>query len=83
MITLTAERQIGPTLRKLRYEAGLTVRQVARIAHLSINGIHHREQSHAGYIGMFVEHVSALGHTVVIVPQRHPGARPTGTGWPA
>jgi len=83
VITLTSEREIGPTLHKLRLDAGLTLRQVARAAHISANGVHKREVSRAGYLGMLVEHVGVLGYTVALVPARHPGARPTGTGWPA
>lgn len=83
MITLTRQRQIGPMLRQLRLSGGLTIRQVARRAHISPNGVHKREASNAGYLDMLVEHAQVLGYAVALVPQRHPGARDTGTGWPA
>ena len=82
MIPLTSQRQIGPTLRRLRLDAGLSLREVARRAHVSANGVQKREVSRAGYLGMLVEHVAVLGFDVALVPARHPGARPTGTGWP-
>ena len=83
MIPLPADREIGPTLRQLRLGAGLTIRQLARRAHISPNGVHKREASHAGYLTMLAQHVGVLGFAVALVPQRHPGARDTGTGWPA
>lgn len=82
MIVIASEREIGPTLRRLRLDAGLSLRQVARLAHVSANGVQKREASRASYLGMLVEHVGALGYAVALVPARHPGARPTGTGWP-
>jgi transcriptional regulator with XRE-family HTH domain len=83
VIPLTSQREIGPTLHQLRLDAGLSIRQVARRAHVSANGVYKRETSRASYLGMLVEHVGVLGYTVALVPARHPGARPTGTGWPA
>jgi transcriptional regulator with XRE-family HTH domain len=80
---LTSDRQIGPTLRRLRLDAGLSIRQLARRAYISPNGVHKREASHAGYLEMFAQHVGALGYTVALVPTPRPGVRPTGTGWPA
>lgn len=82
MIHLTAERQIGPLLRRLRLDAGLSVRDVAARAHLSKSGIAKREQSRGGYLGLLVETVNALDYDVVLQKRRRPGARPTGTGWP-
>lgn len=82
-IPLTAGRHIGPLLRQLRQDAGLTLRQLSTRTHLSISGISKREQAHAGYVDIFVEHTRALGYGVALIPERHPGARETGTGWPA
>lgn len=82
MIPLTAEHDVGPTLHRLRLDAGLTIRETAARAHISANGVHKRERSRAGYIGMFVHHARALGFDVALIPARHPHARPTGTGWP-
>lgn len=83
MIPLTHRQPVGPVLRRLRLESGLSVRRVAAAAHLSPNGVLKREKSTAGYIDMFAEHARALGFDVALIPARHPHARPTGTGWPA
>jgi transcriptional regulator with XRE-family HTH domain len=83
VIPLTTDRQIGPTLRELRHNAGLSLRQLSQLASLSASGIQKRERSTAGYVGILIEHVRPLGYAVALIPQRHPGARPTGTGWPA
>jgi transcriptional regulator with XRE-family HTH domain len=83
MITLTSDHQIGPVLRKLRLDAGLTMRQLGARAHMSTSGIAKREHARAGYVGILIGHAGALGFDVALVPLRHPGARNTGTGWPA
>jgi transcriptional regulator with XRE-family HTH domain len=82
MIPLTTEREIGPLLRRLRLDAGLTMRQLAARTHVSRSGISKREQRHAGYLGIIVGTVNALDYDVVLQKRRHPNARPTGTGWP-
>jgi transcriptional regulator with XRE-family HTH domain len=69
MITITAADPIGPLLRRLRVDAGLTVRDVARRTHLSRSGVAKRESSTAGYLGALVETVNALGYDVAIVPR--------------
>lgn len=83
MIPLTTDREIGPTLRQLRQNAGLSVRQLAARVSLSPSGIAKREQSHANYVGILIEHAAGLDFRLALIPQRHPGARDTGTGWPA
>ncbi len=83
MITLTSEREIGPTLRALRHGAGLSIRQLSIRARLSSSGVLKREQRPGGSVGALIEHVRPLGYTVALMPQRHPGTRDTGTGWPA
>jgi transcriptional regulator with XRE-family HTH domain len=83
VIPLPADREIGPTLRQLRLGAGLTIRQLARRAHISPNGVHKREASRAGYLAMLAQHVGVLGYTVALIPHRDADTRDTGTGWPA
>lgn len=82
-IRLTGDEHVGPLLRRLRLDAGLTMRQLGARAHMSTSGIAKRETARAGYVGILIGHAQALGYGVALVPQRHPGARPTGTGWPA
>lgn len=83
VIPLTSDRQIGPTLARLRRDAGLTVRQLATRLHVSPSGVAKREKSQASYHALLIDTAHVLGFAVALVPQRHPGARPTGTGWPA
>lgn len=82
MITLTSDDQIGPALRKLRHESGLTMRQLGAEAHMSASGIAKREQSRAGRLGALIGHARALGCAVALVPGERTGRRNTGTGWP-
>lgn len=82
MITLTRGRPLGPILRNLRLDAGLTLDQLADGTHLTRSGISKRENRPSCTVGALVDHSRALGFDVALVPARHPHARPTGTGWP-
>jgi transcriptional regulator with XRE-family HTH domain len=83
VITLTAERRLGPLLRRLRLDAGLTVRQAAALMHVSRSAVAKREASHGMPTDTFAHAAHVLGFDLALIPRRHPGARPTGTGWPA
>ncbi len=82
MIPLTRDLHVGPLLRHLRHRAGLSLRQLADRSHLSTSGIQKRERATSGYVGILIDHAQALGFDVALIPARHAGARPTGTGWP-
>lgn len=82
MITLDHQRHIGTILRGLRHDAGLTLRDVGHRAHVSKSGVSKRETNNGITAGALIDHAQVLGYAVALVPQRHPGARPTGTGWP-
>ena len=81
-ITITTDAEIGPTLRTLRHNAGLTTRQLAAQTHLSPSGINKREHGHASRLGALLHHIHALGHVIALLPAEHPTRRNTGTGWP-
>jgi transcriptional regulator with XRE-family HTH domain len=82
-IRLTGDRQLGAMLRGLRLAAGLTQQQLGDRIHITKKGISNREvNSRAVTAGALIETAQALGYTVALIPPR-PGARPTGTGWPA
>lgn len=82
-IHLTRHHHLGALLRGLRRNSGLTLRQLAAITHVSPSGVHKREASDGITAAGLIDHAHALGYAVALVPQRHPGARETGTGWPA
>jgi transcriptional regulator with XRE-family HTH domain len=77
VIPLTAERDIGPLLRRLRLDAGLAVRDLADRAHVSKSGISKREHRPGMTTAGLIHHLDALGYELAVV-----AARPTGTGWP-
>lgn len=83
MITLTRHHHLGEQLRALRELAGLTTRQLGAAAHISKSAVSKREHSSGITANALVEHVGPLGYDVALIRRVHPGARPTGTGWPA
>lgn len=83
MIRLLTGRHLGQCLRRLRHNAGMTPEGLAHRLTMSRSGVLRREQIGFLPADALITHVNALGYRVALVPARHPGARPTGTGWPA
>jgi len=82
-IPITRHQNLGALLRRLRHQAGLSLDQLAAITHVSKSGLTKREQRGGITVGALVDHARHLGYDVALVPQRRPGVRETGTGWPA
>jgi transcriptional regulator with XRE-family HTH domain len=84
VITILNAQHLARTLRQLREQADISRRSLARRLFISIGTLINRELSTRGIpTDALVDTASALGYDVALVPARHPGARPTGTGWPA
>ena len=79
MIRLTDHRDIGRLLRHLRQQAGLTTRQLGRLAHVTSSGLSKREHTNGITAYGLINHVRPLGYEVVLV---RTDRRSTGTGWP-
>ncbi len=98
MIRLTSHRDIGQLLKRLRENAGLTQRQLGKLAHVTSSGLAKRERTNGITTYGLINHVRPLGYEVVLIPiplepgeieqgRRTPGDtsvwfRSTGTGWP-
>lgn len=82
MIRLTSDRRLGTLLRLLRTDAGLTIRDLAAKTQSSPTGICRRENRNGITAWGLIDHARALGFDVALIPARHRGGRPTGTGWP-
>jgi transcriptional regulator with XRE-family HTH domain len=84
MIVIPNERYAARLLQHLREQLGLTRRDMARRLFVSNVTVANREYGTRGIAtDALIDHAHVLGFAVALVPQRHPGARPTGTGWPA
>jgi transcriptional regulator with XRE-family HTH domain len=75
-------------LRRLREDLGITQKQLAALLHVATYTVRYRENGRIGITTeALVQTAHTLGHDVVLIPHQvastHPGARPTGTGWPA
>lgn len=76
MITLTArERELGLLLRRLRHDAGLSLRDLAPRLHITKSGLANREtDSRAMTAGALIETANALGYDLALVPRAEPAA---------
>jgi transcriptional regulator with XRE-family HTH domain len=84
MITISSDRHLGPLVRRLRLDAGLSQTALGKRVHMSKGGISKRElEARAMTVGALIESGRAFGFDLALVPARHRGVRPTGTGWPA
>lgn len=84
MITIRNAQHLARTLRALRERAGISRAGLARRLYVSTRTVINRELgSHNWHTDDLVDAAHILGFDVALVPQRRPGRRPTGTGWPA
>lgn len=84
MITILSERHAARLFRHFRQQLGLTRRELAKRLFVSNVTVGNRETGTRGYAtDALIDTAHVLGFVVALIPQRHPGARPTGTGWPA
>lgn len=83
MITIVNRRHAARVFRYLREARHLTRRDVADRLFVSAKTVANRERCELGMTAeVLLDTAHVFGYTVALVPQRHPGARPTGTGWP-
>lgn len=84
MITILSRRHAAQLFRHLREQLHLTRRDVAARLFVSTKTVANREHAVYGVIpDEAIDHAHVLGFRLALIPQRHPGARDTGTGWPA
>lgn len=76
-------RQLAIEFRRMRIARKLTQHQLAQRLFVHQHTISVRENHARLDVGAVIETAAAFGYHVALVPSRHPGARPTGTGWPA
>lgn len=68
MIIIQRDTHVGPVLRTLRTDAGLSTRDLAAVAHISKSGVAKRETQPGGTVGALIDHAAALGYAVALVP---------------
>lgn len=68
-IPLHRESLVGPLLRELRHRAGLSLRQLAPLAHVSKAGLSKREQRGGLTVGALVDHARVLGYDLALLPR--------------
>lgn len=83
MITILSERHAARLFRYFREQAGLTRRDLGARLFVSNVTVANREYGVRGIAtDALIDTAHVLGFAVALIPQRHPGARNTGTGWP-
>lgn len=83
MIVLSRQH-LRTSFRRMRLNRRLTQAKLAERLHVHHRTVAYREsgRSHLD-ADAILQTAHALGYAVALIPQRHPGARDTGTGWPA
>lgn len=83
MITILSERHAARLIRHFREQLGLTRRALGARLFVSPKTVANREDgTHGIATDTLIDMAHVLGFDVALIPARHPGARPTGTGWP-
>lgn len=92
MIAVIDDAQVRELFRHLRDYRGLTRDQLARLVHVDRRTVNGRETGAQGYtVRALTDTARVFGYRLALlpehgdlalIPKRHPGARPTGTGWP-
>jgi DNA-binding XRE family transcriptional regulator len=83
VITILNRRHAALLFRHLRDQLGLSRAEVARRLFMSRKTLMNRETGVRTLISdEAIGHAHVLGFDLALIPKRHPGARPTGTGWP-
>lgn len=84
MITILSGRHAGQLFRHLRAYHEMSQRELGWRIQTDQRTISARESGHGGMLtDALIDTAAIFGFNLALIPQRHPGARPTGTGWPA
>lgn len=84
MITIRSRQHAAQVFKHLRLGQDMARTTLARQLYVSAKTVANREQGVSGLTTeALIDTAHVLGFGVALVPLRHPGARPTGTGWPA
>lgn len=83
MITILSRRHAALVFRHLREQLDLSRRDVGARLFVSAKTVGDRERQVRTIVAdEAIDHAHVLGFDLALIPARHPGARPTGTGWP-
>lgn len=83
MILIRNSQHLARVLRHLRETAGMTRRDLANRLFVSGTTIGYRERGRFGWdTDSTIDAAHIFRHDLALIPQRRPGVRPTGTGWP-
>lgn len=76
-------RHLAAEFRRMRLNRKLTQHDLAQRLYVHQHTISVRENHARLDLAAIIDTAAVFGYDLALVPSRHPGARPTGTGWPA
>jgi hypothetical protein len=83
VIAVISRRQLADVFRHLRLAHGIGVTELGRRVYADRGTIYDRESGRYGFhTEALIATAAVFGFDVALMPKRHPGVRPTGTGWP-
>lgn len=81
---IASRQHLRNAFREMRKNRRLTQAQLAERLNVHHRTVAYRESGKNHFDFDVIRQTAAVfGYTVALIPQRHPGARDTGTGWPA
>jgi DNA-binding XRE family transcriptional regulator len=82
-VIIIDRRQLAAAFRQMRINRKLRQQDLAEKLFVHQHTISVRENHARLDVGAVIETAAVFGYDVALIPQRHPAARRTGTGWPA
>jgi transcriptional regulator with XRE-family HTH domain len=84
VITIRNAQHLARVLAYLRQNAGLTRRELGSRLFVTATTIGNRDRGRYRWdTDSTIDAANVVGYDLALIPQRRPGRRPTGTGWPA
>lgn len=75
-------RHLAASFREMRLNRKLTQQQLGVRLHVHQHTVSYRESGSLLDVDAALRTAHVFGYDLALIPKRHPGARPTGTGWP-
>jgi DNA-binding XRE family transcriptional regulator len=81
-VIIVDRHHLRTEFRVMRINRKLTQRELGARLHVHQHTVSYREGGSLLDVDAALRTAAVFGYDLALIPKRHPGARPTGTGWP-